>query len=521
MAIKKRPVSPRQKMINLMYVILMAMLALNVSAEVLDAFSLLEGNIKRTTVISSKENMAIYRDFSAQMKANPEKVTKWFDMATDVRSSSDSLCNFIESLKQAIAIKADGSDADLSDIKAKDDLEAANQVMLAPRFGKGEELHNRINMYRNRMLDLIDDSTQRSIIMSSLSTDVPQRDNTMGKNWQEYMFENIPAAAALTLLSKIQGDIRYTEGEVLHSLKANIDAKDIKVNALSAFVIPESKTVFRGGKFSARIAMAAIDTTMAPEIFIGNKKVFLNNGIYESTCLQNGTFNLNGYLKINDANGEEIKRYFSQTYNVIEPNATVAADMMNVLYAGYANPISISVPGVPLSSVQATMVGGSLLPKGIGKYIARPNRIGSDVKIIVTTNYYGRTQTMGTFSFHVRRLPDPTPYIIVGGGKGNSYRFKGGSLQRSSLIAANGINAAIDDGLLDIKFRVLGFETVFFDNMGNALPMASNGSQFSSRQIEAFRKLSKNRRLYISRIRVMGTDGIERRLNSPMEIIIR
>ena len=102
MAIKKRPVSPRQKMINLMYVVLMAMLALNVSSEVLDGFSLVEESLNRTTANSAKENLSIYGDFESQMKANPEKVRQWFDKATQVKQMSDSLYNLAQELKEAI-----------------------------------------------------------------------------------------------------------------------------------------------------------------------------------------------------------------------------------------------------------------------------------------------------------------------------------------------------------------------------------------------------------------------------------
>ena len=105
--------------------------------------------------------------------------------------------------------------------------------------------------------------------------------------------------------------------------------------------------------------------------------------------------------------------------------------------------------------------------------------------------------------------------------QGNPTRYKGGALAKASLMAANGIGAAIDDGILDIGFRVQGFETVFFDNMGNAVPMVSNGDAFSARQKETFRKLSRNKRFYISHITAVGPDGIQRKLNTSMEVIVK
>lgn len=499
----------------------MAMLALNVSTEVLNGFSIVEESLNRTTANSAKENQVIYDDFTAQMKSNPAKVKAWFDKAQEVKRMSDSLYNFADELKIAIVREADGADGDVRDIKSKEDLEAATQVMLAPGRGKGEALFNAINSFRERILSMITDKTQRSIISGNLSTQLPKGARSMGKNWQEYMFEDMPVAAAVTLLSKLQSDVRYAEGEVLHTLVSNIDVKDIRVNSLNAFVIPNSQTIVRGDKFSAHIVMAAIDTTQVPDIYIGDRKVSLRDNMYETVCGRTGDFTLAGYIEMANGSGERVRRDFSQKYTVVDPSATVSADLMNMLYAGYSNPISVSVPGVPLNKVQATMTGGTLQPVGPGRYIARPTAVGKDVTITVTSTNTGRAQQMGQFTFRVRKLPDPTPYIAMADEHGNPTRYKGGALSKASLMAAGGIGAAIDDGILDIGFKVLGFETVFFDNMGNAVPMVSDGDKFSARQRDTFRKLTRNRRFYVSRITAVGPDGIQRKLNTSMEVIVK
>ncbi|WP_294920682.1 gliding motility protein GldM [uncultured Prevotella sp.] len=514
MAIKKRPVSPRQKMINLMYVVLMAMLALNISSEVLNGFSIVEESLNRTTANSSKENEVLYDNFAEQMKANPAKVKEWFDKATAVKRMSDSLYNYAQQLKLQIVQEADGKDANVLDIKSKDNLEAASHVMLAPGTGQGHKLFNAINSFRNRILAMVSDPHQRSIIESNLTTKLPKNANTMGKNWEEYMFEDMPVAGAVTLLSKLQSDVRYAEGEVLHTLVSNIDMKDIRVNKLSAFVIPESRTVISGDQFSAQIVMAAVDTTQQPEIYVGGQRI--SNGLYRFTAGGVGEHQFGGYITMRDGSGNVIRRDFTQKYTVVAPSATVSADLMNVLYAGYDNPISVSIPGVPLNAVQASMSGGSFRSIGMGKYIARPSAVGSDVTINVASNANGKSRQMGKFTFHVRKLPDPAAYITVG-----TDRFRGGGLAKASLMGANGIKAAIDDGILDIQFKVVSFETVFFDNMGNAVPMASAGASFSERQRGTFRKLSRGKRFYISRITAVGPDGITRKLNGSMEVIVK
>ena len=157
----------------------------------------------------------------------------------------------------------------------------------------------------------------------------------------------------------------------------------------------------------------------------------------------------------------------------------------------------------------------------MGRYIARPTAVGRDVTITVSSTNTGRAQQMGQFTFHVRKLPDPTAYIAMKDEKGVPSRYRGGGLAKASLMAVDGIGAAIDDGILDISFRVIGFETVFFDNMGNAVPMVSEGAKFSARQKETFRKLSRNKRFYISRITAVGPDGVERKLPGSMEVIVK
>lgn len=514
MAIKKKHISPRQKMINLMYVVLMAMLALNISSEVLNGFSIVEESLNRTTANSSKENEVLYGNFAEQMKKNPQKVKEWFEKATAVKRMSDSLYNFAQALKVQIVREADGKDGNIYNIKSKDNLEAASHVMLAPGTGQGKKLYDAINNFRERILKMVPDQHQRDIIESNLTTKVPKNSNTLGKNWQEYMFEDMPVAGAVTLLSKLQSDVRYAEGEVLHTLVANIDMKDIRVNKLSAFVIPESKTVISGDQFSAQIVMAAVDTTQQPEIYVGGQRI--TNGLYRFTAGAVGEHQFGGYITMHDGAGNVIRRDFTQKYTVVAPSATVSADLMNVLYAGYDNPISVSIPGVPLNAVSASMSGGSFRSIGMGKYIARPSAVGRDVTISVASNANGKSRQMGKFTFHVRKLPDPAAYMQIG-----TDRFRGGGLAKASIMSAPGIKAAIDDGILDIQFKVVSFETVFFDNMGNAVPMASAGGNFSERQRDTFRKLSRGKRFYISRITAVGPDGITRKLNGSMEVIVK
>ncbi len=503
-------------MINLMYIVLLAMLALNVSSDVLKGFTLVGESLGRSTANAMKENEGIYEDFATQLKTNPAKVKPWYDRAMSVKQMSDSLYDFANRLKWEIAREADGSDGNPDALGNKEDLEAAGHVMLAPVRGQGKILYATINAYRDRTMQLLSDPRQKAVIASNFSTEVPQTPDNMGRTWESYMFEEMPAIAAITMLTKLQNDVRNAEGELLHTLISNIDMKDIRVNELNAYVLADATTLFPGETFNSRIFMAAEDTTQRPEIYVNGERI-ADDGTYSFRVGNPGQYTFSGYMQMPNAAGEMIRREFTQKYNVIAPptGATVAADLMNVLYAGYDNPMTIAAAGIPHNKLRVTMSGGKLTPAGAGKYVARPDAVGQDALFTVTGEVNGRMREMGKFSFKVRKLPDPTAYINVGND-----RFKGGKLAKGDILGAKTLGAAIDDGLLDIPFKVLSFETVFFDRMGNTRPEPSSGANFTEAQRELMRSLRRSQRFYISRVRVIGPDGIERTLPAALEVIV-
>ena len=510
--------SPRQKMINLMYIVLTAMLALNVSSDVLNGFTLVEDGLKRTNSNVSDRNAALYMQLEEFTRQNPQKGKPWLDKAADVRRQTLSLYKDIDSLKLASVRDADGVDGKVDNILNQDNLEASSKVMVT--YGNGAKLERRLAAYRKYIAAYIADPKKQAAIQKALATEpVLQKGSMIKVPWVSGMFENMPVVASVTLLSKLQNDLLFAEGEALQTLVASVDAGDVRVNKLDAFVIPNSKLVMRGGKYSADIVLAAVDTTQRPAIFVNGRQLPANTRTYEFMAGQTGTFTYSGYLDVTRGDGTTSRYPFQSDYTVIEPTATVSATMMNVLYAGINNPISISVPGVAQNAVSATMTNGSLTRSG-DHWNAHPTRVGAECVITVTATLEGRSQTVSTSTFRVRKLPDPTAYIAYKDSKGNENHYKGSKpFAKSLLLAANGLDAAIDDDLLNVHYSVVDFETIVFDSMGNAMPEKSAGSRFSERQKTSFRRLSRGKRFYITRIRAKGPDGIVRDL-SPMEVIV-
>ena len=513
--------SPRQRMINLMYIVLTAMLALNVSSDVLNGFSQVQDGIHRTNLNMSARNEVQFRYLEDIYSRNPAKAGVWYNRGVELRKRSESLYNEIETLKNAIARAADGENADYHDIKNNDDLEAASVTMLNPATNRGRKLRGDIESFRGYVTGLIADSAKKASVVEMLSTKVVNRPGEVGPTvWEQKMFENMPAVAAVTMLTKLQNDIRQAESEALSSLITNVDIGDVRVNELNAYVIPNSNMIIRGGKYSANIVLAAIDTTQRPVVYINGSRLNNPNGLYEFVPGSIGTHDFSGYIEVARGDGSVDKRPFKSSYTVIEPMATISPTMMNVLYAGIANPISISVPGVPMNAVSATMTNGTLTRNG-DLWVAHPGKVGTESVISVTAQMDGRSMNVGSMTFRVRKLPDPTVYLPVRDGAGNTVHYKGSPkrISKAALMSAEGLGAAIDDDILNVSYTVVSSSTVMFDQMGNAIPEVSDGSRFSSRQKEQFKRLKPGKTFFISDVKAKGPDGITREI-SPMQVLL-
>jgi gliding motility-associated protein GldM len=338
-------------------------------------------------------------------------------------------------------------------------------------------------------------------------------------NWETQMFQMMPVAGAVTILTQLQNSIRATEGDALEYLKSQVDADDFRVNKIEAVVIPESKYVVRGTQFSAQIALVAMDTTQVPIVRVGNEIIPDGRFVRGAGAVGNQSFS--GEIELVKRDGTSQFFPFKGEYIVGEPSSTISADRMNIFYAGIENPVSISVPGIPMSQISATMTNGNLLKTATG-WDARPASINQRSVISVTANVGGRTIPFGSKEFRVKPLPLPVAFIEYKDNAGITQRYKGGiRFPKAQLLAAPGVRAALDDPDLDnIPFTVLGFEINFFDAMGNTIIELSNGNQFTDRQMAQMRGLASGRQFYITKTRAKGPDGLERTL-PPIQVIVQ
>jgi gliding motility-associated protein GldM len=509
-------------MINLMYLVFIGMLALNVSTEVLDGFELVEESLLRSVKSSTQRNERIFKDLEEYFKANEEKTKAWYVKGDHVKNRTDSLFNYIQDLKIRIVKKSDGKNGNPEELKHADDLNAAFEIMFEKGKNDGAKLKSEINGYREYVISMVSNPSIQEIISSNLSTEPSRKAKENKQTWEESMFWQMPVAAAVTLLTKLQNDIRYAEGEVLSDLVKNIDLSDYRVNKVEPFVIPQTQIVMRGGSYQADIGLLAQDSTQQPRVFVnGNYLPDEANGHYVAGAGSTGTFSVTGRIEMPQPDGG-LKEYpFSTQYNVVEPIATIAPTLMNVLYAGIDNPVNIAVSGIASQNITAGMTNGALTPKGNGVWGALPAAAGKEAIITVRAKMAdGRVLELSN-KFNVRRLPDPTAYLTYTDANGNAVKFSGGrGLAKATLINIEGVKAAIDDGILNIAFNVLRFEILTTDNLNMSSVVLSDGSQFSAAQKEVIRRLERGKRLYVTGIIVREPGGGERRLNSPLEITI-
>ncbi len=505
MGAKNCPETPRQRMIGMMYLVLTALLALNVSSDVLNAFTKVQAGLSNTLVNFTRKNTELYRDFDAAYINNPKKVESLRSSAYEVKKESEELFVYINELKQELVYRADGEDADINNIESKDNLDIAGELMLTG--GKGKILKERIDNFRENLLKIVcdDNPVLCKSIKANLNTSNPPVKDGEFKSWEEDNFENIPLIAVVTLLTKMQTDVRNAESDIISYLYSNIDAESFKFNKLNGHVIPESRYILKGEEYKAKIILAATDTTQHPEVIINGRKCNYNGDAALYSRVENnvGPQNWKGIIKFKTPSGQINEYHVEDNYIVAEPNVVVSPLKMNVFYIGVDNPVSISVPGIASDNIVPSISNGTIIKSG-KDYIVRPKKAGACSIVVSANRDNGCKVKLQTLEFRVKTVPDPIPGVM---GK------TGGKINKNVLLAASGVVASMDNFDFDMQFKVTGF-SIFAVINGYVSECATKGHKFSNEQKSLIKSLRRGQRLVIEDITAVGPDGIIRKLPS-------
>lgn len=502
------PRDPRQKMINFMYLVLTALLALNVSAEILNAFNIVNNSINTSNTSLTDKNNLTYAQFDKQMANDPQKVAPLKAKAQEVKKLASEAFAYIESLKEEIVKESGGRD-EKGELTRKDDLDAATRVM--ENHKKGPELEGRLGDLRNKFLSYIEPSRKAQFDKTlPLRVEIGKskgEDGVKPKTWTTYHFNMVPTIAAVTILGKFQNDIKNSESLIIDDLFRQIDANDFKFDRLRPFISLNSKNLMEGQTLTAQIAIGAYSSTTNPTIVVNGQTIGAREGLgtYSLPVSGIGEKTLAGTITLKKPNGDLEPYSFTETYNVGASTTSISADKMNVLYIGLKNPISISAAGVPAESVSASISAGSMIKEGAGNYLVTVTNPGRAI-INVVANVDGKPKSMGSKEFRVKRVPDPILKVGMN---------KSGVMKAADFKVQGGLRADLEDFEFEgVKYDVIGYR-VGIDAKGRDYVEGDASSAYFPANVQAaVRSLRPGDQVYFDNVKVKGPDGLIRNMGN-------
>lgn len=505
-------------MINMMYLVLTALLALNVSAEILNAFILIDESLKTTTESVEGKIADSYNRFVSAEIENPVKVKPLREKADLVLSESDKLIEMIGNLKLKMVKTADGEAGDPSNIQKKDNSSVGGQIMIFE--GGGEELKKAINEYREFLIESVGgDTSMASNFNSILNTDDVESSNVPGEfiDWATANFDHLPLIAVTTLMTKMQSDVRNAESNTLTYLLSSIGADTFNFDAIEGIISAPTSYVAVGEPYSAEIFIAASESTKDPVIYMlsapydstkyteykktltpmDTSQIKHGKGILNGSTGAPGIKSIYGFIDMKMPSGAYEAFPFESKYQVVVPSFAVSPTKMNVFYIGVNNPVEISASGVK-GDIQASISSGSISGSN-GAYMVKVKKAG-DVTITVSAD----GSRLGTKKFRCKTVPSPTPSV---GGK------RGGSISKGELVAQNYVIAELDNFLFDLKFPVTGFDVTIIKG-GFVETAKSSSTQITAKQKGLIRDLSRGDKVIFENIKARAPDGSIRELGS-------
>jgi gliding motility-associated protein GldM len=515
--------SPRQKMIGMMYLVLTAMLALNVSKEAVEAFRKVDNGLTQTIKNYTLKNVAIYKEFDRAASENPAKAGKYKTAAYQVKERADEAYNFIQGLKIEIIKKTEkdpetpavnGNEVIIDKVERHiDDTNVPSEILIgANENGKANDLKALLAEYRQFLITTLDghNPTAEEALKKSLNTEDGLNRDGVKERWENLNFQTLPLVAVICILSEYQVNVRNAETEVLNYLYSQIDASSFKFTKLDAIVIPTtSNYVTLGSDYEARVFISATDSTQFPVITVGDSKLPLDEtgkGIYKIHASSTGPKKWGGLIALKAPDGS-IKNYpFESSYVVGDPNVIVSPTAMNVMYWGINNPIDVSVPGISPDKLKIKVMNGSFSTEKVkksggdyfkGAWAVKPNAVGQNVQVIVTADINGKPVQYAPYDFRVKSIPNP---VAIFANKST------GSVPRATAAAQQGVFAILPDFDFDLQYSVTGY-TVLYSDKGSDFEESSTNSNLTAKQKDLIGRLTRGKNLIIKDIKALGPDG--------------
>jgi len=442
--------SPRQKMINLMYLVFIAMLAMNMSKQVLSAFGFMNEKLTESNVSAEQDNAATYANLATKAGEQAEKFGEQNKKAQQVQALSLDFNAFIESMKEELTANVE----DKTNYESMDSEDAGNTYFFKGEkpSEKGQAFLDKMNQYKSQLSSILGDKYEALLAKVNRRFDTSEQKVEDGTQpWLNNRYEGFPLITTVTNLTQIQADIKATENEMLTAMVQGQLESDVSMKNYTTILVPETPATLQGSNFRGKIVLGKYDATLKPSKVIVNGKEITNidggGAILDFPAGNVGENDIVGKFVFKE-NGEDVEIPISTKYAVVaKPNgAVISADKMNVVYRGVVNPITISMPGVPDNAITAS-APGLKKASGLGKYSMSPGK-GKEVNIKVTGKLPSGESVTSNQSFRIKDIP--APMASVRGDYGD-VKMPKTSLQKVT------IGALIPDFVFDLKFAVSGF----------------------------------------------------------------
>ena len=506
--------SPRQKMINMMYLVLIALLALNVSKEILKAFHLFELSFNSANKNTDQKNKDVMVQFEANMKDESKKVRteQWYKLAKETQQITKEFNDYVQKTKLAIVTGAGGR----KDGKEDEELvQPDNMEKHANYFvnqGNGLKIQQKIEETRKKLIKILDaTATDKEGKANQISLEKTSQLRATDTKWVSENLEHSPLAGVVTFLTKTQNDAKSLEANILTALASKIDQTKLIFNKQMAVVISESTNVMSGSSYKADVALAAYNSTAASRILVNGSPIQVVDGIGKISIPASGVGSHKIVAQIESVDPQTGEKVLIDApvveWTSFQPSATISADAMNVLYIGLDNPMSISVPGVAPSATSVSPGAGLNLVKGNdGKYIAKITPGTREATISVSAKMPdGSTKPMGKQVYRIKNVPKPEAKLGP---------MSGGLQSKLAIAAQPTISAVLDNFVFDgVKFTITKYSVTYMPKRGNMEgPTAVSGN--SAVKIAAYASKSRpGDMIALDGIRAIGPGGKEVVLN--------
>lgn len=547
--------SPRDKMIGMMYLVLLALLAMNVTKSVLNSFVVMNGALEETNEAFSGKNAATMSEFNKQNMLNEAKVGPWLKKAKAVSEASKELNDYFEALKKHIIIKVEGYSEDmlvdgddwvtLDTAEALGDIDKPQTILLGPDPAlpiEGEwtmlEMQAKIADWEQKVLAQMP-AADKATIQSEIHFEYEDGLNADGEAepWHISHFYHAPLAAVITDITMFQNQVKTRESRALGVLMSKITAAEFDFDMVDVKVIPNSNYVVLGDSFKADVIVAAYSSTQNPELEVGSaldtagkaqkdwavknafdaSRVNVKDGVahYGYKPTSEGEVTWGGIMKIRKAGTDQYELYpFEHTFIAAKPSMVVSPTKMNVMYRGLDNPVEVSVAGFSASELVVTCTGGSLSGSN-GNYTVKPGNTSRTIKVnVAVKSKSGGTKSMGSSEFRVKAVPLPTPKFatVLGAGKPVSLA----QVKRSKKV-----EVVLQDFDFDgVKYKVTAFQMVGY-NKGKKIVLNSSSERVTSKMTKFIGTQKSKSQIVVKNIQVVGPDGKKKMIPGSVVVDVK